>query len=58
MFRKPSGLIILLYLIVGVFVAWNRSYLTPALLRAFFSAILGILLWFLLLLGANLHVHG
>lgn len=47
----------LIYLAVGVFVAWNRGYLGLGFLRALASALLAILLWWLALLGVNLHVH-
>ena len=51
-------LILLIYVIVGVVLAANRHYLTN--LDSFnrvLSAILAVLLWPLLLLGINLHVH-
>ncbi len=48
----------LIYLVVGVVVAWKHDYLTLAFLRALASALLAILLWFLVLLGVNLHIHG
>lgn len=47
----------LVYLAVGIFVAWNRGYLGLGFLRALASALLAILLWWLALLGVNLHVH-
>jgi hypothetical protein len=46
------------YLIVGVVVAANRHYLTTLhTARQFGSAILAVLLWPLLFLGINLHIH-
>ncbi|RFU39181.1 hypothetical protein DZF91_23770 [Actinomadura logoneensis] len=57
-YRPHLGLLGALYLIAGVFVAWNRGYLTSDLLRRIASALLAILLWFLVLLGADLHIHG
>ncbi|MCP2340041.1 hypothetical protein [Actinomadura rupiterrae] len=56
--RPHIGLLGTLYLVVGVFVAWNRGYLTSDLLRRIAGALLAILLWFLVLLGADLHIHG
>jgi hypothetical protein len=50
-------LFVLLYLAIGVFVAWNRGYLGVGFLRALASALLAIFLWWLSLLGVNLHVH-
>jgi hypothetical protein len=57
MFKRPIGLIALIYLIIGVIVAWSRGYLHLSLLKAIFSAILAILLWWLPLLGVSLHIH-
>ncbi|HEY5357847.1 MAG TPA: hypothetical protein VIJ82_09180 [Streptosporangiaceae bacterium] len=46
----------MIYIIIGIVVAWERGYITLALLKAVLSAILAILLWWLVLLGVNLHV--
>ena len=51
-------IIILLYLVVGIFIAWDHGYLTLSWLRTVASAILAILLWWLIPLGVNLHIHG
>ena len=56
MFRV-SRILLLIYIAVGVFVAWDRHYITLSWLRAVASALLAIFLWFLVLLGVNLHVH-
>jgi hypothetical protein len=51
-------LILLVYVIVGVVLAANRHYLTNLdSFNRILSAILAVLLWPLLLLGINLHVH-
>jgi len=50
-------LIILAYVIIGGVIAWEHGYLGLAWLRAVGSAILAILLWWLVLLGVNLHIH-
>jgi len=50
-------LVIIIYLVIGFFVAWERGYLTLAWLKTLASALLAIVLWWLLLLGVNLHVH-
>jgi hypothetical protein len=55
--RAVFRLIVLIYLIVGVFVAWKHGYLTLAVIKIVASALLAILLWFLVLLGVNLHIH-
>jgi hypothetical protein len=65
-FRKERGVLLrhrisvplFVYLAIGVFVAWSRSYLDVPLLRAIGSALLAIILWFLVLLGVDLHIHG
>jgi hypothetical protein len=57
MFKRPIGIIFLIYLIIGIVVAWTRSYITVGLLKGVLSAILAILLWWLPLLGVSLHIH-
>jgi hypothetical protein len=58
MFRRPRTLIGLIYIIIGIVVAWNRGYITLGLLKVVLSAILAVFLWFLVLLGVNMHVTG
>ncbi|SEF81988.1 hypothetical protein SAMN04489712_102154 [Thermomonospora echinospora] len=57
-YRRGPGisLIGLIYLIIGVFVAWDRDYIDLDLLRRVGSALLAIFLWFLVLLGVDLHI--
>jgi len=50
-------LLILVYFVIGVFIAWDRGYITVPILKIIASALLSILLWWLILLGVNLHVH-
>ena len=50
-------LIILVYVLIGIIIAWDRGYIGLALLKAITSALLAILLWWLVLLGVNLHIH-
>ena len=57
MLKRPIGLITLIYIVVGIVVAWTRGYLTAGLLKGVLSAILAILLWWLPLLGGSLHLH-
>jgi hypothetical protein len=57
MLKRPINFIILIYLIVGVIIAWSKGYLHLSLLKAIASAILAILLWWLPLLGVSLHIH-
>ena len=47
MLKRPIGIIFLVYLIIGVIVAWEKGYLHLSLLKAVGSAILAILLWWL-----------
>jgi hypothetical protein len=53
-----SGIGTLIYLAVGVVIASNHHYLSHvSQLKPIISALLAIVLWPLLLLGINLHVH-
>ena len=51
-----TSLIGLIWVIVGVFVAWTHDYITIDLLRRVAGALLAIFLWFLVLLGVDLHL--
>ena len=57
MLKRPIGWVFLIYLIIGVFVAWSSGYLHLWILRAIGSALLAIFLWWLVLLGVSLHIH-
>ena len=57
MFRHRFGLVLLVYIIIGIVVAWEKHYITVNLLKGVLSALLAILLWWLPLLGVNLHIH-
>jgi hypothetical protein len=57
MLKRPIGIVFLIYIIIGIVVAWTRGYLTVGLLKGVLSAILAIVLWFLPLLGVSLHIH-
>ena len=55
MFRSLTGVI---YLLIGAVVASTHHYLRHLDgLRAIASAVLAVVLWPLVLLGANLHLH-
>jgi hypothetical protein len=54
---RGISLIGLIYIIIGIFVAWDKGYLNTELVRKIASALLAILLWFLVLLGVDLHIH-
>lgn len=52
-----SGIVSVVYLIVGVVVASSHQYFEDATtLRPLLSALLAVILWPLLLLGINLHI--
>ena len=45
-----------LYLIIGIVIAWDHHYVNLAWLRTLASVLLAVFLWWLVLLGVNLHV--
>jgi hypothetical protein len=55
--RRPISLIGLIYIIIGLVIAWEHHYITVQLLKDIASALLAIFLWWLVLLGVNLHIH-
>jgi hypothetical protein len=56
--RSGPSIVSLVYLIVGVIVAAGHAYFTHlTALMPLLSAILAVLLWPLVLLGVNLHLH-
>jgi hypothetical protein len=57
MFRRRYSLLALIYILVGIYVAWAYDYLTVRVLKLIVSALLAIFLWWLVLLGVNLHVR-
>ncbi len=54
--HRRYSLIFIIYVIIGLIVAWDRGYITVALLKAALSALLAIFLWWLVLLGVSLHL--
>ena len=57
MLKRPLALIVVVYIIVGLVVAWDRHYLSVGFLKSLLSAVLAVLLWWLPLLGVSLHLH-
>jgi hypothetical protein len=56
-FRRP-GLLGIVWLVVGVAVAASENYFDRLnTVRLFFSAVLAVVLWPLLLLGIDLHIR-
>jgi hypothetical protein len=54
--RRHSWLYII-WVLIGIVVAWERHYITVEMLKLAASAILAIFLWPLVLLGVSLHIH-
>jgi hypothetical protein len=52
------SLVILIYVVIGLYVAWVYDYITPAILKDIAEALLAVLLWFLVLLGVDLRLGG
>ncbi|WP_425957960.1 hypothetical protein [Streptosporangium sp. DT93] len=50
------SLVLLIYILIGLYVAWVYDYITPALLKDIAEALLAIFLWFLVLLGVDLNL--
>ena len=55
-YRPGFSIVGVIYVIIGVFVAWDRGYIGAELLGRVASALLAIFLWFLVLLGVDLHI--
>ncbi|SEG78601.1 hypothetical protein SAMN05444920_104620 [Nonomuraea solani] len=53
---RLRALIVLIYVIVGIYVAWLYDYITPGLLKDLAEALLAVFLWFLVLLGIDLNI--
>ncbi len=54
---RRISLLALIYIIIGIYIAWTRHYITVTLLKAVLQALLAIFLWWLILLGVDLHVR-
>ena len=57
MFRRRYNLLVLIYVLVGIYVAFAYDYITARLLKGVLSALLAIFLWWLVLLGVDLHIN-
>jgi hypothetical protein len=53
---RNISLVLAVYLVIGIIVAYDRNYITSGLLKRLVSMLLGIVLWPLLLLDVDLHV--
>lgn len=54
--KRSAGLIMIIYIVVGIVIAVSKHYITVGLLKSLGSALLGVFLWWLTLLGINLHL--
>ena len=45
------------WVLIGIFVAWERAYIAAHILKLALSTLLAILLWPLVLLGISLHIR-
>jgi hypothetical protein len=57
MFRRRYSLLVLIYILVGIYVAFAYDYIGIRLLKLVLSALLAIFLWPLVLLGVDLHIN-
>ena len=57
MFRRRFGLLGLIYVLVGIYVAFAYDYIGIRLIKLVLSALLAIFLWWLVLLGVDLHIN-
>lgn len=55
-YRRGISLIFLIYILVGIYVAWIYDYITAPLLKDIAEALLAVFLWFVLLLGGSLRI--
>ena len=53
---RNISLVLAVYIVIGIVVAYDKDYLTSRILKQIVSALLAIFLWFLLLLGVDLRV--
>jgi hypothetical protein len=55
--RRRYSWLFIIWVLIGIVVAWERGYITVYLLKLVLSALLAIFLWPLILLGVSLHIH-
>jgi hypothetical protein len=55
--RRRFSLLGLIYLLVGLYVAFAYDYLDARVIKLILSALLAIFLWPLVLLGVNLRIR-
>ena len=57
MFRRRFGLLGLIYILVGIYIAFAYNYIGITLIKLVLSALLAIFLWPLVLLGVDLRIR-
>jgi hypothetical protein len=55
--RRRFSLLGLIYVLVGIYVAWADDYIGIRLIKLVLSALLAIFLWPLVLLGVDLRIR-
>ncbi|HEX3214222.1 MAG TPA: hypothetical protein VL330_12135 [Actinomycetes bacterium] len=56
MVRRRFSLLGLIYILVGIYVAFAENYITLRIVKLVLSALLAIFLWPLVLLGVDLRI--
>ena len=57
MFRRRFSLLGLIYVLVGIYIAFAYDYITLRVIKLVLSALLAIFLWPLVLLGVDLKIN-
>ena len=57
MIRRRFGLLGLIYILVGIYIAFAYDYIGIRLIKLVLSALLAIFLWPLVLLGVDLRIN-
>ena len=57
MFRRRFSLLGLIYVLVGIYIAFAENYIGIRLIKLVLSALLAIFLWPLVLLGVDLNIR-
>jgi hypothetical protein len=55
--RRRFSLLGLIYVLVGIYVAFANDYITVRIIKLILSALLAIFLWPLVLLGVDLRIR-
>jgi len=55
--RRRFSLLGLIYVLVGIYVAWADDYIGIRLIKLVLSALLAVFLWPLVLLGVDLRIR-